>query len=128
MKATPIIFKQVSRILFWVGLGFVLAAIGFMGAFPGLTVTVLPLLIFFLLPIPALALLLNAEGKDLDRAFHHQRPVNPWQPTQPPRNVLTPEVELFELNAKLTSLKTEEAELENEIELLAGQVAPSARF
>jgi hypothetical protein len=127
MKEIPVIFKQISRILFWLGLGLVLAAIGFMGAFPGLTVTVLPLLIFFFLPIPALALLLNAGGKDLDRPYHHG-PVNPWQPTQPPSNVLTPEFELAELNSKLTSLKSEEAELENEIELLAGQVAPTARI
>ena len=121
MKAKPFIFKQVSRILFWSGLGIVLAAIGFLGAFPGLTVTVLPLLIFFLLPVPALAVLLGAEGKDLNRPLHQHRPVNPWQPAQPSRNVLIPEVELDELNAKLTSLKSEEAELEKEIEFLTGQ-------
>jgi hypothetical protein len=119
-------FKNMGRIPLWFGLGILLVAIGFMSAFPGLIVTVLPLLTLLLLPFAVLGVFLYAEGNSLNQPLRHTR-INPWQPTEPPSKELTPEFELAGLNAKLASLRSEEKELENEIELLAGQETQPAR-
>src|SRR5205085_554449 len=110
-------FKNMARVSLWLGLGLVLVAIGFMSAFPGLIITVLPLLTLLLLPFAVLGVFLYAEGRSLNQPPRHTR-INPWQPTEPPGTELTPEVELASLNARLAGLKTEEEELEYKIDLL----------
>ncbi len=106
---------------FFLGLGLVglFTALGFMGAFPGLTATALPLLIFFLLPMAVLSVILIIQGKEFNQLHHqHHLSVNSWQPTAPPGHRLTQEDELAWLKALLSNLKSEEHVLEDEIELI----------
>ena len=113
-------FRNMGRVTFWLGLGILLVAIGILSAFPKLIITVIALLVFLLLPLGVLGVFLYAEGNSINQPPRHTR-INPWQPTAPPSEGSPNEVELAGLNAKLTSLKLEEKEVENEIELLARQ-------
>jgi hypothetical protein len=123
MKA-KVIYSFFVKILLGLGLVVLLTAIGFMGAFPGLTASVLPLVIFFLLPLGGLALAINTESTKFNQLQHlHHPTVNSWQPIYPPGYHLTREDELDSLKAQLSNLKSDEQTLEGEIQFLAGSGA-----
>ena len=108
-----VVYSFFIRIFLGLGLVVLLTAIGFMGAFPGLTASILPLLIFFLLPLGGLALAINTENTKFNQAQHqHHTPVNSWQSIYPPGYHLTQEDELDSLKAQLNNLKSDEKTLE----------------